>query len=54
MSKVTITIDGVISIHALREESDIRFCGCAYTNNKISIHALREESDFMIKRLSKK
>ena len=43
-----------ISIHALREESDIRFCGCAYTNNKISIHALREESDFMIKRLSKK
>ena len=35
----------VISIHALREESDVQRPG-TITVNGISIHALREESDF--------
>jgi len=35
---------GVISIHALREESDVS-AGIARTLLWISIHALREESD---------
>ena len=33
-----------ISIHALREESDLRPCGIGVVA-PISIHALREESD---------
>ena len=34
----------LISIHALREESDFRYAGDIIGDN-ISIHALREESD---------
>ena len=33
-----------ISIHALREEGDIR-AAWAFSGGKISIHALREEGD---------
>ena len=35
-----------ISIHALREESDVDIYTIANALVKISIHALREESDF--------
>ncbi len=34
-----------ISIHALREESDVAGVGHILVRNLISIHALREESD---------
>ena len=34
-----------ISIHALREESDMVCIICSSFSCKISIHALREESD---------
>ena len=34
-----------ISIHALREESDLQSCLCCQFIKIISIHALREESD---------
>ena len=37
--------DTIISIHALREESDLRIPAHVYVINYISIHALREESD---------
>ena len=35
----------LISIHALREESDHKWFKVKFTPNDISIHALREESD---------
>ena len=35
----------LISIHALREESDLRTVGSGTAVQEISIHALREESD---------
>ena len=35
----------IISIHALREESDMKRYNVYVYNMKISIHALREESD---------
>ena len=38
----------VISIHALREESDADFISGLEEYKRISIHALREESDFGI------
>ena len=34
-----------ISIHALREEGDLRDCGVVVALSVISIHALREEGD---------
>ena len=37
--------EGVISIHALREESDLKRFLDGKTGSSISIHALREESD---------
>ena len=37
-----------ISIHALREESDLRAEAEVLNHNGISIHALREESDSKI------
>ena len=40
----TVSVDGVISIHALRKESDNTAGGKA-TQALISIHALRKESD---------
>ena len=36
-----------ISIHALREEGDLRFRQCACEIVVISIHALREEGDLL-------
>ena len=36
---------GVISIHALREESDSGMAARVPVDRQISIHALREESD---------
>ena len=36
---------GIISIHALREESDATAFNIGVRRGKISIHALREESD---------
>ena len=36
---------GIISIHALREESDTTYSLEFEMDNGISIHALREESD---------
>ena len=43
-SMPAVAEDGVISIHALREESD-GFVGDLFPELGISIHALREESD---------
>ena len=40
-----ISSKAVISIHALREESDLDNLKLGYGGTKISIHALREESD---------
>ena len=40
-----------ISIHALREEGDLRQPGCAGHSGPISIHALREEGDRFFGRL---
>ena len=37
----------VISIHALREEGDVRDIRCSYRIDAISIHALREEGDVL-------
>ena len=37
-------VNSIISIHALREESDLRRATCI-SSGSISIHALREESD---------
>ena len=39
-----MVISSLISIHALREESDLSLTSAAMTS-LISIHALREESD---------
>ena len=39
-----LPLDFLISIHALREESD-PLAGVKYSDDLISIHALREESD---------
>ena len=36
---------GVISIHALREEGDLRISDVLELRTSISIHALREEGD---------
>ncbi len=41
----------IISIHALREESDRSSTGSTYSHCTISIHALREESDFPVRLL---
>ena len=41
-----------ISIHALREESDIMCSSKEPTPCHISIHALREESDIVLKSMS--
>ena len=38
----------IISIHALREESDINTVCIRTDTNDISIHALREESDVLL------
>ena len=46
-SRVSVTIR--ISIHALREESDLASNNPNLKNNLISIHALREESDSVLK-----
>ena len=35
----------IISIHALREEGDLRWTGKRLVRSGISIHALREEGD---------
>ena len=40
----------VISIHALREESDLTALRNPFIEGKISIHALREESDLRFRR----
>ena len=49
MPAVLIWISVMISIHALREESDVH---AAFRNEfiEISIHALREESDMRLVR----
>ena len=39
---------GVISIHALREEGDLRISDVLELRTSISIHALREEGDLRI------
>ena len=44
----------VISIHALREESDLTALRNPFIEGKISIHALREESDQTASSLSTK
>ena len=44
-SCTSFVLFGEISIHALREESDLIFNGFNGKNLGISIHALREESD---------
>ena len=44
---------GVISIHALHEESDERCDACDYLAGVISIHALHEESDPLAHQLSR-
>ena len=44
--KIIITYNySGISIHALREESDLFSAVAFFSNGRISIHALREESD---------
>ena len=44
MSAKAVSLTDSISIHALREESDLRV-GVSGGDRLISIHALREESD---------
>ena len=43
--QITVSDELVISIHALREESDLSNCRYTPYTKPISIHALREESD---------
>ena len=45
MSDTTYADD--ISIHALREEGDVKYCE-DFPQFSISIHALREEGDYSI------